>query len=608
MGIRDVNSLTGMILNKLNSSVTQSTNSASTAVQDFKKIVAEGGFMSFAGVDADKDIAAQPVEKEVKVSDSSSKDKKTERPTAEKVDKKEETSSSQKNEDKSPIEDKKTQTENKSENKTDEKTVEQDDAAPEQKGENAESAGKETVDETISDDESVTTVEGENIASEKPQQNKNIKEQVFVVDQMIPLENLSAMNAVTVYNAVDGTYSVMTGAELVAQIENYGTEIGAFMSQNGQSDITLVNLQQPQANQQVSLVPATGEVELVEGMETVPEETFVAAVKEAQVQPEEKKKSDIQVAANQNNKTVKPAETVAEIIAPVAEQEEQISKLVGEDKKLDVKVDVKEENFAYDKARVNVKGEEKVENIKFDLASIKTTAASATEVKAQPTTINNNLVQPLVAAEVQPQNAALNTANTSSLSAGLKGVSEGLTQSNTANLANLAGTETAAHNLKAEGSVQGDNKTTFRDVYKGMSREVAEQVKVNITKSAVKGVDSIEIKLKPEELGHIEVKMQISKDGKLQAHIISSRAETMDMLQKELPTLEKAFADAGFSLDNGSLSFSFRDNQAGNRENNELRQFLSNVFEQEAGNENNQMAELSGYDSWDGKSALNIRV
>ena len=329
MGIRDVNSLTGMILNKLNSSATQSTNSASTAVQDFKKIVAEGGFMNFTGVDADKDIAAQPVEKEVKVSDSSSKDKKTERPTAEKVDKKEETSSSQKNEDKSPIEDKKTQTENKSENKTDEKTVEQDDATPEQKGENAESAGKETVDETISDDESVTTVEGENIASEKPQQNKNIKEQVFVVDQMIPLENLSAMNAVTVYNAVDGTYSVMTGAELVAQIENYGTEIGAFMSQNGQSDITLVNLQQPQANQQVSLVPATGEVELVEGMETVPEETFVVAVKEAQVQPEEKKKSDIQVAANQNNKTVKPAETAAEIIAPVAEQEEQISKLVG---------------------------------------------------------------------------------------------------------------------------------------------------------------------------------------------------------------------------------------------------------------------------------------
>ncbi len=605
MGIRDVNSLTGMILNKLNSTSAQSTNSASTAVQDFKKIVAEGGFMSFAGVDTGDDVTAQPVEKEVKVADSSSKDRKTERPAAEKADKKEDAPST-KNEDKSPVEDKKTQPEEKVENKTDKETVEQD-TKPEQSVEKTENAKEDTSAETVEDADSVSA-EGENIASEKPQQNKTIKEQVFVAEQMIPLENLSAMNAVTVYNAVDGTYSVMTGAELVAQIENYGTEIGAFMSQNGQSDITLVNLQQPQANQQVSLVSDKGQVELVEGMETVPEETFVAAVKEAQVQPEEKKKSDIQFAANQNNKNVKPAETAAEVIAPVAEQEEQISKLVGEDKKLDIKVDVKEENFAYDKARVNVKGEEKAENIKFDTASIKTTAASATEVKAQPTTINNNLVQPLVAAEVQPQNAALNTANTSSLSAGIKGVSEGLTQSNTANLANLAGTETAAHNLKAEGSVQGDNKTTFRDVYKGMSREVAEQVKVNITKSAVKGVDSIEIKLKPEELGHIEVKMQISKDGKLQAHIISSRAETMDMLQKELPTLEKAFADAGFSLDNGSLSFSFRDNQAGNRENNELRQFLSNVFEQEAGNENNQMAELSGYDSWDGKSALNIRV
>ena len=605
MGIRDVNSLTGMILNKLNSSATQSTNSASTAVQDFKKIVAEGGFMSFAGVDTGDDVTAQPIEKEVKVADSSSKDKKTERPTSEKTDKKEDAPST-KNEGKSPVEDKKTQPEEKVENKTDKETVEQD-TKPEQSAEKTENAKEDTSADTVENADSVSA-EGENIASEKPQQNKNIKEQVFVAEQMIPLENLSAMNAVTVYNAVDGTYSVMTGAELVAQIENYGTEIGAFMSQNGQSDITLVNLQQPQANQQVSLISAEGQVELVEGMETVPEETFAAAVKEAQVQPEEKKKSDIQFAANQNNKNVKPAETAAEVIAPVAEQEEQISKLVGEDKKLDIKVDVKEENFAYDKVRVNVKGEEKAENIKFDTASIKTTAASATEVKVQPATINNNLVQPLVAAEVQPQNAALNTANTSSLSAGLKGVSEGLTQSNTANLANLAGTETAAHNLKAEGSVQGDNKTTFRDVYKGMSREVAEQVKVNITKSAVKGVDSIEIKLKPEELGHIEVKMQISKDGKLQAHIISSRAETMDMLQKELPTLEKAFADAGFSLDNGSLSFSFRDNQAGNRENNELRQFLSNVFEQEAGNENNQMAELSGYESWDGKSALNIRV
>ena len=565
MGIRDVNSLTGMILNKLNSTSTQSTNSVSTAVQDFKKIVAEGSFMNFASVDTGDDVTAQPVEKEVKTADSSSNDKKTERPTAEKADKKEDAPSA-KNEDKSPVEDKKTQSENKTENKADKETVEQD-SKPEQTAEKADNSKENTSDNTVEDADSASApVDGENISSDKTLPNKNIKEQVFVAEQMIPLENLSAMNAVTVYNAVDGTYSVMTGAELVAQIENYGTEIGAFMSQNGQSDITLVNLQQPQANQQVSLVSDKGQVELVEGMETVPEETFAAAVKEAQLQPEEKKKSDSQVAANQNNKTVKPAETAetAKVMEPVAEQEEQISKLVGEDKKLDIKVDVKEENFAYDKARVNVKGEEKAENIKFDTASIKTTATSATEVKAQPTAMNNNLVQPLVA-EVQPQNAALNTANTSSLSAGIKGVSEGLTQSNTANLANLAGTETAAHNLKAEGSVQGDNKTTFRDVYKGMSREVAEQVKVNITKSAVKGIDSIEIKLKPEELGHIEVKMQISKDGKLQAHIISSRAETMDMLQKELPTLEKAFADAGFSLDNGSLSFSFRDNQARNR-------------------------------------------
>ena len=215
-----------------------------------KKIVAEGGFMSFAGVDTGDDVTAQPVEKEVKVADSSSKDKKTERPAAEKTDKKEDAPST-KNEDKSPVDNKKTQPEEKVENKTDQETVEQD-TKPEQSVEKTENAKEDTSADTVENADSVSA-EGENIASEKPQQNKNIKEQVFAAEQMIPLENLSAMNAVTVYNAVDGTYSVMTGAELVAQIENYGTEIGAFMSQNGQSDITLVNLQQPQANQQVAL-------------------------------------------------------------------------------------------------------------------------------------------------------------------------------------------------------------------------------------------------------------------------------------------------------------------------------------------------------------------
>ena len=141
-----------------------------------------------------------------------------------------------------------------------------------------------------------------------------------------------------------------------------------------------------------------------------------------------------------------------------------------------------------------------------------------------------------------------------------------------------------------------------------MSRETIEQVKVNITKSAVKGVDKIDISLKPEELGHIEIKMHLAKNGKLQAEIIASRPETMEMLQKEAQNLQKSFEDAGFQTDENSLSFSCREDnaQTGQQERNyEMRRFIGEALDGDFSNDN-----LSGYaeSSWDGQSGLNIRV
>ena len=108
-------------------------------------------------------------------------------------------------------------------------------------------------------------------------------------------------------------------------------------------------------------------------------------------------------------------------------------------------------------------------------------------------------------------------------------------------------------------------------------------------------------------MGHIEIKMQISKDGKLQAHIISSRAETMDMLQKDMSSLEKAFNDAGFNTDEGSFSFSFREKN--NEQNNQeaLRNFLGEILEQDTAN-SDILTDMASGEHWDGKSALNIRV
>ena len=180
---------------------------------------------------------------------------------------------------------------------------------------------------------------------------------------------------------------------------------------------------------------------------------------------------------------------------------------------------------------------------------------------------------------------------------------DGVSNSGTTLSASVAGNDFAQMSKTETSARIGDN--SFKDIYKGMSKEVVDQVKVNITKSAIKGVDKIDISLKPEDLGHIEVKMQISKDGKLQAHIISSRPETMEMLQKEMQSLERAFADAGFEMDEGGLTFSFNDrdqaNQNEKEESTRLRHFIGEMLE---GENTEEMAN----DNWNYSKGLNIRV
>ncbi len=150
------------------------------------------------------------------------------------------------------------------------------------------------------------------------------------------------------------------------------------------------------------------------------------------------------------------------------------------------------------------------------------------------------------------------------------------------------------------------NESSSRDTFKGIARDVVEQIKINITKSAVKGVDTIDIQLKPEDLGKIQIKMYIGKDGKLQADIISSRPETLDILQKDVSGLAKAFNDAGYETDSRSFNFSFQEeNQAREQQKDDsgLLKFIGDTLEQEA-------ESLAGNDNltYDPILGLNIRV
>lgn len=277
----------------------------------------------------------------------------------------------------------------------------------------------------------------------------------------------------------------------------------------------------------------------------------------------------------------------------------------------DVKVKTAEEKIAYRSAADLLKDKVVTDDVDAALipaekAKTAAQATSASPLAAAPLTqANDNQavaapVAPAAVIPVQMQAAAEVATNvTAASNSAAKEVSA-------LNLAQASSGSEFVNAARAEAGNKAAD-TSFRDVYKGMSREAVNQVKINITKSAVKGVDKIAIQLKPEDLGHIEIKMQIAKDGKLQAHITSNRPDTLDMLQKEVQSLEKAFNDAGFQTDEGSLSFSFRDDgQAGQNQdrNSELRNFIGNVFENEA---NNDMLS-AGVSEWNGTNGLNIRV
>ncbi len=397
----------------------------------------------------------------------------------------------------------------------------------------------------------------------------NDAEVVMMPDAEVDLSTLAKMPTVTVFDQNSGEAVSMTGAELVAKIQQ--------ASEQG----NLFELPSQEVEQFASLIPAEVEVDEKGNSRTVAKNT--ASLGEGVLVADE----------------------------ALAEQVEALDAKLGDAQKVKVSVDVKEEKISALNDKAIVQDKVALDEIVASALKEKTTSDKQTQIVSGMSPSQPSHTQAANNAQVQmPQ--AVNPMAASVASAGADVVSgaesakvsavEGISSAGTNNTA--LGTAALAGNAKAEGRAQ-TSETSFRDIYKGMSKEVIDQVKVNITKSAVKGVDNIEIKLKPEDLGHIEVKMQISKDGKLHAHIISSRPETMEILQREAGNLEKAFNDAGFDMDSGSLSFSFREgSESGQDKNSELRNFIGSVMEHDA------ESELAGNDNleWTPAQGLNIRV
>lgn len=87
-------------------------------------------------------------------------------------------------------------------------------------------------------------------------------------------------------------------------------------------------------------------------------------------------------------------------------------------------------------------------------------------------------------------------------------------------------------------------------------------IAVEIAASAQIGRSRFEIRLDPPELGRIEVKLDVDRQGQVTSHIIVEKAATLDLLRRDAPQLERALQDAGLKTSDNGLQFSLRDQQS----------------------------------------------
>jgi chemotaxis protein MotD len=88
---------------------------------------------------------------------------------------------------------------------------------------------------------------------------------------------------------------------------------------------------------------------------------------------------------------------------------------------------------------------------------------------------------------------------------------------------------------------------------------------VEIVSRAQEGGKRFDIRLDPPELGRVDVRLDVDDAGKVTSHLVVERSETLDLLRRDQPQLERALQQAGLNTD-GGLQFSLRDQNSAQRD------------------------------------------
>ena len=90
---------------------------------------------------------------------------------------------------------------------------------------------------------------------------------------------------------------------------------------------------------------------------------------------------------------------------------------------------------------------------------------------------------------------------------------------------------------------------------------------VEIAASVHSGKTQFEVRLDPADLGRIDVRIAVDRNGQVTSHLTVEKPETLSMLQQDAPQLQQALNDAGLKTGSGGLQFSLRDQSSSGQNN-----------------------------------------
>ena len=115
---------------------------------------------------------------------------------------------------------------------------------------------------------------------------------------------------------------------------------------------------------------------------------------------------------------------------------------------------------------------------------------------------------------------------------------------------------------------------------------------LEIAASVQSGKTRFEVRLDPADLGRIDVRIDVDRNGQVTSHLTVEKPETLSMLRQDAPQLQQALNDAGLKTNNGSLQFSLRDQSSSGQQNN--NQSGGNAHRLVINQEDNQAAAVAG--------------